>query len=89
MGGGLVPLRGYEMGGAQILELFSIAGGQNIVGTGTNGALAAADITALLVGAAPGNVGTTAGGGMAIDLSNQLNSAAVAAITGGWPAGNP
>jgi hypothetical protein len=89
MDGAFSPLRGSEMGGAQILELVNIAGGQNVSGTGTNGALASADITGLLVGVGTGAGSVGTAGGMALDISNQLNSAAVAAITGGWPGGNP
>jgi hypothetical protein len=91
MDGSMVPLRGSEVAGAQILGVFNISGGQNVAGSGTGGILQAADITLLLVGpaAAGGNVGTTAGGGMAIDISNQLNAAATLAILQGWASGNP
>jgi hypothetical protein len=76
MGGGLVPLRGSEMGGAQVLQLFSAAGGQNISGTGPGGGLATADATTL----------TTA---MQADVQAQLVSVPVQSIINGWPQGNP
>jgi hypothetical protein len=76
MGGGLAVIRGSELGGAQVLGLFNVAGGQNTAGTGTGGTLAGSEITTM----------TNA---MAADIAAQLNSAVVAAITGGWPQGNP
>lgn len=74
MGGGLVPLGGSEAGGAQTLDLFNTSGGQNITGTGTGGALASADITTI----------TNA---MAADIAAKLNSPAILAQVGQWPAG--
>lgn len=63
MGGAVAQLAGSEAGGAQTLKFFNAAGGQNIVGTGTAGALAAANITTLLAA-------------MSADLSTQMNVAA-------------
>lgn len=74
MGGGLVPLAGFEAGGAQTREFTNIAGGQNIVGTGTGGAIATADITTL----------TNA---MAADISAQMNLAANLAQLQGFATG--
>lgn len=76
MSGAIAPIRGSEQGGAQVLMVPNLAGGQNITGTGTGGALAGADITTI----------TNA---MAADVAAQLNTAAVSAITTGWPTGNP
>lgn len=66
MGGGLVPLAGYECGGAQTLDLFNTPGGQNAAGTGTGGAIATSEISTI----------TTA---MAADINAQLNVAATLA----------
>src|SRR5438067_6567543 len=63
-------------GGAQTVAVFSKVGGQNIVGTGTGGALTGTEVTTL----------TTA---MATDVAAQLNLAANLAAAQGWVTGNP
>lgn len=63
MSGALGALQGQQggSGNAQTKEFYNVAGGQNINGTGTGGALASADITTL----------TNA---MAADIALQLNT---------------
>lgn len=74
MGGGLAVIAGSEAGGAQTLEFINTPGGQNIVGTGTGGAIASANVTTI----------TNA---MAADISAQMNVAAVLARIGGFATG--
>jgi hypothetical protein len=74
MGGQLSVLPGFESGGAQTLEMSNTPGGQNIVGTGTGGALASADITTI----------TNA---MAADIAAKLNVPATLAQVGAWTTG--
>lgn len=74
MGGQFTPVQGWEAGGAQTREFFNVAGGQNIVGTGTGGAIAAADITTI----------TNA---MAADISAQMNATAALAQLQGFATG--
>jgi len=74
MGGAITQLSGAEAGGAQTLKFFNAAGGQNIVGTGTGGAIAAANITTLLAA-------------MSADLSTQMNVAAKLAQLQGFATG--
>lgn len=74
MSGALAVIPGAEGGGSQTYEVLQQAGGQNIVGTGTGGALAAADITTL----------TQA---MQTDVAAKLNTNI--AIPQGWATGNP
>jgi len=74
MGGAMAVIQGEEAGGSQTLWLGNTAGGQNIVGTGTSGALATADITTI----------TNA---MASDISTQLNLTANLAKAQGWATG--
>ncbi len=74
MGGATAQIPGFEAGGAQTLDFFNAAGGQNIVGTGTGGALASANITTLLTA-------------MSADLSTQMNVAAKLAQLQGFATG--
>lgn len=74
MGGGLVPLKGSEAGGAQTLEFFNTAGGQNTPGNGTGGALTSAEITTVV-------------NAMAADISAQMNVAATLAQLQGFATG--
>lgn len=85
MAGQLAPMQGASGGasGMQTLELFNVAGGQNVPGSGTNGQLATADIITLLNGT--GSVT----GGMCLDLSNQMNAAATLARLQGFNSGSP
>lgn len=63
-------------GNAQTLVFVNKAGAQNIVGTGSGGAIAAADITTL----------TNA---MAADIAAQMNLQPALGQMGGWPTGQP
>lgn len=74
MGGGLVPLAGFEAGGAQTFDGFNTPGGQNTPGNGTGGAITSAEITTI----------TNA---MAADVSAQLNVAATLARIQGFATG--
>lgn len=74
MGGATAVIGGSEAGGAQTRSFFNAAGGQNIVGTGTSGAIAAANITTLLTA-------------MSTDLSTQMNTAANLAQLQGFATG--
>jgi hypothetical protein len=77
MGAPVTPLQGGQGGSASDQTLnFSNTQPSGLVafGAGTNGALAAADITNLLAA-------------MSADLSTQLNAAAVLARLGLWPTG--
>jgi hypothetical protein len=74
MGGQLGVIQGSEAGGSQTLWLGNTPGGQNIVGTGTGGALATGNITTI----------TNA---MASDISTQLNLTANLAKAQGWATG--
>jgi len=71
-----ISAAGGAGGNAQTLTLFSTAGGQNIVGSGTGGAIATADITAL-------------GNAMNTDVQAQLKAAGPLALMQGWVSGNP
>jgi hypothetical protein len=74
----LAPMQGASGGasGAQTLELFNVAGGQVVVGGGTNNALVSGDVTTL----------TNA---MAADISAQMNVAATLARLAGFASGSP
>jgi hypothetical protein len=74
----LAPMQGDAGGssGAQTLELFNVAGGQIVVGGGTNNALVTGDVTTL----------TNA---MAADISAQMNVAATLARLAGFATGSP
>lgn len=74
MAGGLVPLAGFEAGGAQTLELFNTPGGQNTPGNGTAGAITTGEIT-------------TVTNAMAADIAAQLNKPAVLAQIQGFATG--
>ena len=74
MGGGLSVIAGSEAGGAQTLWFGNTPGGQNIVGTGTGGALASGNVTTL----------TNA---MAADIAAQMTVAAVLARIGAFSTG--
>lgn len=63
-------------GNAQTLTLFNQAGGQTIAGSGTGGAIATADITAL-------------GNAMNTDIQAQFKAAGPLAQMGGWVQGQP
>ena len=73
MSGSLTPLN-MPAGGAQTFGGVSLATGQNIVGTGTGGAIATGDITTI----------TNA---MAADVNAQLNVAATLARVQGFATG--
>lgn len=72
--GGALAIPGFEAGGAQTKQFNNAQGGQNIVGTGTSGALVAANITTLLAA-------------MSADLSSQMNSTANLAQLAGFATG--
>lgn len=70
------PQTGQGNSNGQTLGGINKPGAQNIVGSGSGGILAAADITTLT-------------NSMATDVAAQLNLAANLATAGGWPTGQP
>lgn len=63
-------------GNAQTLQLDNVVGGQNIVGTGSGGAIAAADITTLA-------------NAMAADIAAQMNAQPTFGRLGNFSTGQP
>ena len=74
MGGALAPISGMEAGGAQTLKFVNSAGGQNVVGAGTGGAITSANVSSML-------------SSMQVDLLAQMTSASTLARMGGFISG--